>query len=79
VISLGESLSWVLPDAMRRTTALPRVNWPNSIFAPFPEPARGIVAGRAKRSDDEGGKDLESRFHVLLRLKGCGRESGGVD
>ena len=32
-----------------------------------------------QRSDDKGGKDRESRFHVLLRLKGCGRESGGVD
>ena len=48
------------------------------LSALFPQTARGIVAGRAKQSEDEGGC-LESRFQALLSSKGCGRESGGVD
>ena len=36
MISLGESLSWVLPGVMRRTTALPRVK-PASGIAIHPQ------------------------------------------
>jgi hypothetical protein len=42
MIPLGESLSWDLPDVMRRTTALPRVNRSNSLFAPVPQLARAV-------------------------------------